>query len=167
MSWLITSPPNWAGSTGLLIVRVVVGFAFVLHGWPKIHNATGWMNEMPGAPPAFLQAIAAFTEFAGGILLIAGFLSRVVCVLLVAQMIAALALVHIPHGDPFVGKPGQSSAELACVYLAISMLVAIVGSGLWSVDALLFGPRYEAAIEDAIRSTAGMEMRPSPLPAHA
>jgi putative oxidoreductase len=148
----LTAPaPNWAASSGLLLIRVVVGFAFVLHGWPKIQNATGWMNEMPDPPPGWLQATAAGIEVGGGTLLAIGFLSRLAAVLLAAQMIAALALVHIPHGDPFVGKPGQSSAELPCVYLSVSLLAAILGPGLWSLDAMLFAPRTEAAIENAIR----------------
>jgi len=41
--------------------------------------------------------------------------------------------------------------------------VAIVGPGLWSVDALLFGPRDEVAVEDAIRSP----IQSGPLPHHA
>ncbi|HXD87958.1 MAG TPA: DoxX family protein [Urbifossiella sp.] len=162
MNFLCAAAPNWASSTGLLIVRVVVGLAFVLHGWPKILNATGWMNEMPNAAPAFLQVAAAAIEFGGGILLIAGLFARVVGVLLVAQMAVALALVHIPNGDPFVGKPGQPSAELPCAYLAIALLEAIIGPGLWSLDAMLFGPRTETAIECAFRSPV-VGLLPAPV----
>jgi len=57
-----------------------------------------------------------------------------------------LALVHIPHGDPFVAMPGQASAELACAYLAISLLSAIVGPGAWSLDAMMFGTHEESEL---------------------
>ncbi|HEY3787420.1 MAG TPA: DoxX family protein [Urbifossiella sp.] len=151
MSWLIKPIPNWAASSGLLVVRVILGAAFILHGWPKIQNPTGWMDAMPNPPPEFLQAVAAVIEFGGGILLFIGLFTRIAAVLPVLQMVAALALVHIPHGDPFVGKPGQHGAELACTYLAVSLLAALIGPGLWSLDAMFFGPRTETAIEAAIK----------------
>jgi putative oxidoreductase len=138
MNPLIAPAPAWAVSTGLLLVRVVVGAAFVLHGWPKMQNPTGWMAGMDNAPPGALQAVAAVVEFGGGILLAAGLLTRLASLLLAAQMVAALALVHIPKGDPFVAV-GRSSAELASVYLAFSLLIAATGPGAYSLDALIFG----------------------------
>lgn len=137
MSPLIAPAPAWATSTGLLLVRLVVGAAFVMHGLPKIQNPFGWMNGMENAPPGFLQAAAAVIEFGGGILLALGLLTRVTALLLAAQMVAALALVHIPHGDPFVAQ-GKPSAELASVYLAVSLAVAALGAGAYSLDAVLF-----------------------------
>jgi putative oxidoreductase len=134
----LTAPaPAWATSTGLLLVRLVVGAAFILHGWPKIQNPTGWMNEMPGAPPGIVQAIPAVFEFAGGILLAAGLITRGAALALVSVMIGALAMVHIPRGDPFVATKGPSS-ELASVYLAVNLLLAATGPGMFSLDALLF-----------------------------
>ncbi len=149
---LLTAPaPAWAVSTGLLLVRLVVGAAFVLHGWPKMQNPFGWMNGMDIVPPAAIQAVGAFAEVAGGILLAAGLLTRAAALLLAAQMVAALALVHIRHGDPFVAQ-GKPSAELACVYLAFSLLIAATGPGAYSLDALLFD--------------RGRVATPIPAPAH-
>ena len=138
MFWLTRPCPPWAVSTAVLLTRVVVGVAFVLHGWPKIQNPTGWMGAMENPPSGTLQAIAAGIEVGGGALLVIGLLTRVSAVALAAQMIAALALVHIPHGDPFVAHPGHPSAELACVYLAVTILVSAVGSGACSLDTILF-----------------------------
>ena len=154
MNWLTAPAPAWTTSTGLLVIRVAIGAAFILHGIPKIQDPTGWMNAMGNPPPAFLQAAAAVIEVGGGALLVLGLLGRVAASLLVAQMIAALALVHIPHGDPFVGTPGRSSAELAVAYLAVSLLLAVTGPGQWSLDAMLFGMRSEAAKEKRIPGPA-------------
>jgi len=64
---------------GLLLVRLAVGTAFIIHGWPKIQNPTSWMNAMGGSTvPSLVQALAALTEFGGGMALILGLLTPVV-----------------------------------------------------------------------------------------
>jgi putative oxidoreductase len=76
------------GALALLLVRLVMGLAFVLHDWPKIQNPMGWMNAMGGSSvPSFLQALAALAEFGGGIALILGLLTPVAAFGLVCQMI--------------------------------------------------------------------------------
>jgi putative oxidoreductase len=127
---------------GLLLLRVVMGAAFIFHGWPKIQNATTWMG--PEAPfPGILQALAAAAEFGGGIALILGAFTPLAALLLAGTMFVAAFLVHMAAGDPFVATgPGQRSYELALVYLAASLLFLLAGPGHLSVDAQLFGRRY-------------------------
>jgi putative oxidoreductase len=125
------------GSVGLLLLRLVMGVAFLLHGWGKIQTPLGWMG--PEAPvPAILQALAALAEFGGGIALIAGLLTRLASLGIAAVMVVALGMVHLPHGDPFVSKTGGASYELAAVYLACAMVFLLLGAGRFSMDALLF-----------------------------
>ena len=126
---------------GLFLLRLVMGLAFILHGWPKIQNPTGWMNAMGGsAVPSFLQALSALAEFGGGISLILGLLTPIAAFGIVCQMLGALILVHIPQGHSFVSQAGPSY-ELALVYLAAAILLIVTGPGKWSLDALLFGRR--------------------------
>ena len=95
------------GGLALLVVRLVIGLAFVLQGWPKIQNPMGWMNVMGGSSvPSFLQALAALAEFGGGIALIFGLLTPIAAFGLVCQMIGALLLVHVPQGHPLVSQSG-------------------------------------------------------------
>ena len=127
------------GAAALLVVRVVMGVAFILHGWPKIQNPTGWMNVMPGQNmPPFLQVIAAVTEFGGGIGILLGLLTPLAAVAIACQMLAALMLVHLPLGHPFVATDGGPSYELPLLYLALAILLMALGPGRWSLDALLF-----------------------------
>ena len=122
-------------SLALLIVRIEMGIAFILHGWPKIQNAFGWMP--PEAPiPGFLQALAAFAEFGGGVALLIGLLVPLASFGLVITMVVA-ALFHIQKGDPFVGY--GASYEPAMVYLVLSLLFLLVGPGRYSLDAKIFG----------------------------
>jgi putative oxidoreductase len=129
------------GAVGLLVLRLVAGSAMMLHGWPKIQHAFSWMG--PQAPvPGILQALAALAEFGGGICWILGLLTPLASFLILCNMVVAAGMVHLPHGDPFVAsKPGGLSYEPALDYLAIALVLLLVGPGRLSLDALLFGRR--------------------------
>jgi putative oxidoreductase len=70
--------------------------------------------------------------------LIVGLLSRLAALGIATNMIVAIGMVHVPHGDPFVSMKGPSW-ELAAVYLACTIVFLILGPGRVSLDALLFG----------------------------
>ena len=128
------------GAFGLLVLRIVTGLAFTMHGWGKIQSPGGpfhWMDQMPDAPPGPVQALAVLAEFGGGIALIVGFLTPLAAFLIAGTMTVALAKVHLPHGDPFVSVGGPSF-EPAAGYLAQMIMFLLVGPGMLSVDALLF-----------------------------
>lgn len=121
-------------SLGLLIVRLVVGTAFILHGMGKIQNPTGWMGD---AIPGVLQALAAFAEFGGGIALILGLLTPIACLGILGTMLGAMFMVHIPSGDPFVSPTGGASYELALGYFAITLMILFNSPGRFSIDYFL------------------------------
>jgi putative oxidoreductase len=132
-----------ARAMALLFLRLVAGTAFVIHGWPMIQHATSWMG--PKAPvPGWLQLLAAVSEFGGGIAWILGALTPLFSLGLLCTMAFATFAVHIRMGHPFVamnmpGEPYNPSFEPALGYLAISVVLLLVGPGRLSVDALLFG----------------------------
>jgi len=134
------------GAFGLLVLRIVTGAAFIIHGWGKIKPpdqtvqpmlAFHWMDNFPDAPPGSIQALAVLAEFGGGIALIVGFLTPLAAFLIAGTMTVALAKVHLPHGDPFVSVGGPSF-EPAAGYLAQMIMFLLVGPGMLSIDALLF-----------------------------
>jgi putative oxidoreductase len=130
------------GSAGLLLLRLVMGLAFVFHGWPKIHNPWGWMGP-DASVPAILQALAAVAEFGGGMALMAGLLTRLASLGIATNMCVALGMVHLPAGHPFVSTGGPS-LELPAVYLACALLLLLLGPGRLALDALLFGEPAKA-----------------------
>ncbi len=125
-------------ATALLLLRIVVGVAMILHGWGKIQSPFSWMG--PDAPvPGIFQFLAALSEFGGGISLIIGLLFRVSSLGLVFTMLVA-TLFHASKGDPFVGQGGPSY-ELALVYFIISILFLILGPGKFALDKMIFGSK--------------------------
>jgi putative oxidoreductase len=141
-NWLYRDPGSTRASVVLLLVRLVMGTAFILHGWPKIQKPLEWMG--PDAPvPDLLQAMAAVAEFGGGIALLVGVLTPLAALGLAITMAAAAGMVHIPAGHPFVGQGGPSW-ELAAVYFVLAIMFLLLGPGRFSLDAVLFGPRYAA-----------------------
>ncbi len=142
-----------AGSVGLLVLRLVVGAAFIIHGSSKIHddtgwkfqNATTWMDKFPSPPPPYLQAAAIVAEFGGGIALVIGFLTPLFCLMIACTMAVAAFMVHIPKGDPFVSAKGGPSFELAAAYFAVAVCLLLVGPGQFSLDYCLFGRRRAAS----------------------
>lgn len=124
-------------SIGLFLLRLVVGVAFLYHGWGKINNPTGWMGENAKVPD-ILEAAAAVAEFGGGIALIVGIFTRPFALALAVTMATAAYMAHISQGHPFVAKPGDPSWELAGVYFVCSLVFLLSGPGCISLDALLF-----------------------------
>ena len=126
---------HWA----LLLLRVVSGLAFAIHGWPKIQNPFGWMGP-DGFAPGIFQALAALSEFGGGIAWILGLLTPLAALGLGCTMIVAVCMHAFMKGDPFVSV-GGSSYELAAIYLCISVLLLAAGPGRYSADRQIFGSR--------------------------
>lgn len=124
------------GAVALLLLRVVSGAAFILHGYPKMQHPFIWMGE---TFPGWLQALAAVAEFGGGIALIIGLLTRLAALGITITMLVAIFMVHLPQGHPFVGR--EASWELAAVYLAIMLTFLLRGPGVLSLDALIFGSK--------------------------
>lgn len=122
----------------LLLIRLVVGCAFVLHGWGKIQNPFHWMGKASSIPGIF-QALAAISEFGGGIALISGFLTRLGALGIGCTMAVAVYTHRFVLGDPFVNLSGGRSYELASVFLLIALLLVISGPGRFSLDRSIFG----------------------------
>jgi putative oxidoreductase len=135
------APQSAPTSAGLMALRAVVGVAFAFHGWGKIQHPFSWMGENSGTP-GFLQGLAALSEFGGGLGWALGLLTPLSCFGIACTMLFALRLHVIVMGDPFVATaPKQSSYELAAVYLAVAVLLALAGPGRYSLDRVIFGQK--------------------------
>lgn len=121
---------------GPLIVRLVVGTAFVLTGWGKLHNLDGVTEFFTSLHIPFPHPQAVFIstlEFVGGLLLIAGLGTRIIALLLSGTMVVALLTAIIPKAESVLDIP--SSIELT--YLAIFVWLIVHGAGAASLDRVM------------------------------
>lgn len=118
----------------ILLLRLVIGVAMMMHGSMKIQNPFGWMG--PEAPvPGIFQALAALSEFGGGLAWILGLLTPLASLGMFFTMGVA-AFTHMSRGDAFVGAP--PTYELALVFCVCSLFMMLNGPGKISLDYKIF-----------------------------
>jgi putative oxidoreductase len=123
---------------GITLLRVVVGFAFFMHGQQKLFQmgvgGVGGFFASLGIPaPELAAVVVSIVETVGGLALILGVLTRLVGVLLAADMLVAMLVVHRPNGF----YAGDGGIELVLVLGAAALALAITGPGALAVDTLL------------------------------
>jgi putative oxidoreductase len=133
-------------NAGLLVLRLVVGVTFLLHGLDKFTDlsATERLFGSLGIPaPGVMAPIVAVTETASGLLLVAGLATPLVGTALAVDMSVALFTDHIDDG--FFADDG--GIELVLLLGAASLALALTGPGRFSADAALDLPgRLRAAV---------------------
>jgi putative oxidoreductase len=119
-------------ATGLLILRVGIGIAFMVHGFPKLFggHAAGLAGGLAkaGIPGGIVAAyLAGMAEFFGGLALIVGFLFRPATLAMAFTMAVAMYF-HLSANAPFQ----EYSHALESLILFIALMVA--GPGRFSLD---------------------------------
>lgn len=122
----------------LLLIRLVCGFAFIIHGWQKIQTPFSWMGPQ-ATVPGILQGLAAISEFGGGIAWVLGLVTRLGAFGIGCTMFVAVSMHRFVLGDPFVNLTGGRSYEPAAVFFLIAVLLFVAGPGRYSLDRKIFG----------------------------
>ncbi len=122
---------------GLLVLRIGLGIAFLIHGLPKL---TGGPKVWKGVGAAMSNVgidqfpemwgfLAAVTEGIGGVLLVLGAFYRPICLLLSFTMVVATCQLTLGTDKPdykFYSHP----LKMAVVFFGL----AFIGPGKFSVD---------------------------------
>ncbi|AIG24691.1 DoxX family protein [Brevibacillus sp. 7WMA2] len=125
---------------GALILRVVLGLTFLLHGLDKfqggIENIVGFFESI--GLPGFLAYVVGTIELVGGILLILGLGTRAISFLLMVIMVGATLKVKLAAG--FIG-----GYEFDLALFTMALYLALNGSSMAAVDNLLPYGKKETA----------------------
>jgi putative oxidoreductase len=124
----------------LLAVRLYWGWQFAQTGWGKMHNIgkiTGFFTSLNIPFPAFNAHFVSGLEFFGGLLLIIGFASRFTGLLLAFNMLVAYWTADHEALVSIFSDPGKFYVADPYTFLFASLMVLILGAGLFSVDALV------------------------------
>jgi putative oxidoreductase len=131
---------------GMLILRLVLGITFFIHGLAKfqvgIDNIAGWFQSM--GIPGFMAYVVAVIELVGGLALILGLGTRVVSALFVVILLVAIFKVKLAVG--FMGNGKMAGYELDLSMMATALYFVLNGGSKFSIDSMVFGKREEKNI---------------------
>jgi putative oxidoreductase len=129
----IASYFSWAGP---LMMRIIVGYTFMLAGWGKLtnlaqvtENFVSWGIPFPKLLTPFVSSVECF----GGIMLILGLFTRIPAAMLAVVMIVAIRSAKWGDIDSLETLLGFEEMT----YFAAFMWLAIAGPGAASLDRLL------------------------------
>lgn len=126
-------------NAGWLLFRLHIGLSIAMHaGWPKMNtiSAPGWFTEQVAGlgftfpSPGFWAAMASWGEFAGGICIALGFLTRFSALQLVFQFFV-IAFLWYDKPEPLTGMYFQQTLFWGFT------LVMFAGGGRYSLDRLI------------------------------
>ena len=115
---------------GAFLMRLALGVSMAVHGYEKVipHGALNHYAHYIGSLgiPSWLGYVSAYTEFAGGILLILGLLTRFAASLIAINLLVAFFYVGIHQGF------GIYNYILALA--ALGLMLTFSGAGTLALD---------------------------------
>lgn len=111
-----------------LLLRVALGLMYLSHGALKLFvfgpaGTAGYFASL--GLPGFFGYVAIAIEIGGGLLLLAGIQARWVALLLIPQLLGAIALVHAANGWMFANAGG--GWEYPAFLIAASLALFLQG----------------------------------------
>ena len=147
------------------IVRLTVALVLFPHGAQHVlgwfggygfQGTLGWMTGTLGFPAAF-AVVALVTEIAAPIALLVGAGGRLAALGVIGLMLGALS-THVANGffmNWFGTLPaGSEGFEYHILMIALAVVVAVRGSGAWSVDGLFAREGTRATPARPLRAAA-------------
>ena len=122
------------------IVRIVIGFLFMLHGTQKLFMFPPFpkMCPCPGDPVPDMASMATFLTVVGimelvfGLMVMLGFFTRLFAFLASGMMAVAYFMGHQGQG----ALPHTNQGEPAVLFCFIFLYIAARGVGIWGIDSM-------------------------------
>lgn len=141
-----------------MLVRLYRGRQFFQAGSGKIETipqVTGFFTELGSPLPGLSARVVAGRAFAGGILLIAGLVSRLIAIPLTVNTLVAHATVDREALPAVISDPDRFFAAAPYTFLLASLIVLVFGPGKFALDAWIGSECAATAGEAAAEATAG------------
>jgi putative oxidoreductase len=122
---------SWVNTdAGLLVLRIGIGFVFILAGWMKVAHL-GQTVAMFGQMGfnAFWTYVASFTELLGGIAILLGAWTRIAAVLLTITMAVAVYVTR--------ANTGMMMTPLILIFANVTLF--LTGGGAYSLAKKMCG----------------------------
>ncbi|HTG91027.1 MAG TPA: DoxX family membrane protein [Pyrinomonadaceae bacterium] len=149
-NWLLNPPTD--GPTTTILIRLMAGSVFLWEGILKFvytNQGVGRFTKLGFPAPHVTATADGWLEIIGGLLLLTGFLTRLIAVPFIIEMVVAMASTKIPlylgtSPLPLPPVPPQIGFwavlhEIRSEYAQLlnCAFLLLVGPGPWSIDALL------------------------------
>lgn len=123
----------------LLVMRLVIGAIMVAHGSHKVFGGLHHHAQVVASLgiPAWLGYVSSFTEFVGGLLLLAGFFTRPAAFAVCIDLAVAIWKVHFHNG--LLGSPDHPGYEFPLAAATIAFALIFFGGGSIAFDHVLRG----------------------------
>lgn len=126
---------NTQSDLGKLILRLTLGALVLLHGIAKLKGGVSGIEGMVAAYglPSVLAYGVLIGEVLAPLLLIAGFYARIGALLIVINMLFALALAHTGQLG-LLNEQGGWALELQGMFLGTALALALLGPGRYGIN---------------------------------
>jgi putative oxidoreductase len=123
----------------LLVMRLSLGAIMTSHGYHKVFGGLHNFSHMVGGMglPVWLGYVAAFTELLGGLLILAGFFTRLAAFAVCAELVVAIWKVHLHNG--LMGSPDRPGYEFPLAVATLAFTLIFFGAGPIAFDHVLRG----------------------------
>jgi len=159
IDWLLNPPQSAPRAT--IFIRLMAGGVFLSEGILKfvyVNQGVGRFTKIGIPAPGPMAQFVAILEIVGGLLLISGFLTRLIAIPFVIEMIVAILSTKValflgtsplplPPAPPKVGMWAvlhESRSDYAQIMSVMFLLVA--GPGPWSLDGILARAKGERVL---------------------
>ena len=120
----------------LLFMRVTLGVIMTVHGYHKVFGGLHHFAQFVAGMgiPAWLGYVSSFTEFLGGLLILAGLFTRAAAFAICIDLLVAIWKVHWHNG-----LTGDHGFEFPLAAATLAFALIFFGAGPIAMDHILRG----------------------------
>jgi putative oxidoreductase len=131
----LSPSPLWH-QNGLTVIRLVIGLFITYHGFEvfdhqKMEDYVKWLSDLNFPEPVLMVYLGKGFEFAGGIFLLLGFLTRLAIIPLIITMLTIT--FGMGKGKIFMDD------QHPFLFVLLFLVIFFTGPGKFSLDHIFFG----------------------------